>query len=189
MQTHHITFTEQLIQFHFLYSFRQLSLYFRSIRTHLHPESRSNACSCFSCISQPYNADFLSIQFRQFGIPIAEIGIVRPTSLPIGMGIMSHTLSNVKKMCKHHLCHRSSTVGRDIRHNNTAFLGSRYIHYIISGSQDTDIFQCRQCRHILRSNHRLIGYKYFRSGRAFHQLIRSCTVINRQLTQCFQPIP
>ena len=64
------------------------------------------------------DSQFLPVQFHQVGIPVAEVGIVRPTPVTVGIGIMAYTLGDVQYMRKDHLGNGSGAVGRYVGDND-----------------------------------------------------------------------
>ena len=136
-----------------------------SIGAYLHSESGSDARRRLSGVSQADDSQLLPVQFHQIGIPIAEVGIICPTPVTVGIGIMAYTLGDVQYMRKDHLGNGSGAVGRYVGDNDAPRFRSLDVHNIISCSQHADVFQGGQSGHILRRNHRFICNQHFRSGR------------------------
>ena len=189
MKTHDIAFCKQFIQFHFIDSRRQSKLGLGTIHTHFHTECLGDASCSLADVTKTDNPHFLAFQFHQRSIPIAEVHILGPTALLVFIRIIVHPLGNVQQMGKYHLSHRRSAISRDICHHNPMRLGSIEIHYIISGSQHTDVLQAWQSLHVLSCNQRLVGNQYFGIRCTFHQFRRRSTVVYHQFSQCLKTAP
>ena len=159
------------------------------ISIYLQTKTDCNTCRSPSRISKTDNTHLFSLKFMQRRIPERKISLTTPFSVTYFLGIVSHTLHNIQNVCKRHLCHRTGTVSRNVRHHNPLSGRSGHIHYIISCSQYTYIFQCQKLFKHSLIQHYFVRKHHFRSFCSFANIFRSRTFIHGHFPQFLQRFP
>ncbi|EJX09333.1 hypothetical protein EVA_02556 [gut metagenome] len=189
MQAQHITFGKQFVEATLADAFGQLLRRLGSIGTNLHAESQGQTSRRHSGMTQSDQPHLLACQFDERRIPIAEVGMIGPTTRAVVVGIMTHPLRNVQQMRKDHLRHRSGTVGRDVCHHDAPCVGRRNIHHVIARSQHADVAHIGQSRQVIGRQDRLVGKQDLRTGGTIQQFSRRSAVVHSEFAQSLQGLP
>ena len=133
-------------------------------------------------MSESDNPQLFTGQFKQFGIPIAEIRILSPFSLSNFLRIMFYLIRNIENMGKYHLDDRICTVCRNVRNNDSTFFRFFNINYIVTCCQNTNIFQYRKCVHFLFQDTNFISQYNFCTLTTFGYFIFLRVFVDMTLT-------
>ena len=103
--------------------------------------------------------------------------------------VVLYLLADIENMRKYHLCNRSCAVCGDVGDNDATLFCCCRIHYVVSRSEYTDIFQLGQSSHVIGVDDYFIRQNHFSSGCAFQYFFGSSTIINGTFSESFQTFP